>query len=177
MQVLVKVPKSNIGQHGNAIIAQIITVKKDKFDRHFENCTGRPGYVYNFKTQNLLMFEGNLKDKVDIPLGAYIDFETTAPTDECLDPENKKVFAVLYVLIFPFHTDLDINRVITERSFGHSREKLTSLNCLTRKNLNFKDNKTLLQLRDCTLAVADKKNKIEIPEMFNHRLKIRCLKV
>ena len=31
------------------------------YDRHFEICTGRPGYVYNFNTQNLLTFEENLK--------------------------------------------------------------------------------------------------------------------
>ena len=64
--------------------------RKDKFDRHIENCTGKPGYVYNFNIQNLLTFEENLKFKRDIPLTAYIDFETTAPTDDCLDPETKK---------------------------------------------------------------------------------------
>ena len=35
---------------------------KDKFDRHIENCTGLPGYVYNFNTQSLLMFDENLKE-------------------------------------------------------------------------------------------------------------------
>ena len=30
----------------------------------------------------------NLKFKRDIPLTAYIAFETTAPTDDCLDPET-----------------------------------------------------------------------------------------
>ena len=69
--------------------------RKDKFDRHIENCTGRWGYGYNFNTQNLLTFEENLKFKHEISLTAYIDFETTAPTDNCLDPENKKMAAVL----------------------------------------------------------------------------------
>ena len=64
--------------------------RKDKFDRHLDCCTGRPGYVYNFNTQSLVTFEENLKYKGDIPLPAYIDFETTALTDECLDPESKK---------------------------------------------------------------------------------------
>ena len=76
--------------------------RKDKFDRHFKNCTGRPGYVYNFNTQNLFTFEENLKFKHGIPLTAYIDFETTAPTNDCLDPENKKMTAVSYVIIFAF---------------------------------------------------------------------------
>ena len=68
--------------------------RKDKFDRHIENCTGQPGYVYNFNMQNLLIFEENLNFKHDIPLTAYIDFEMTAPTDDCLNPENKKMTAV-----------------------------------------------------------------------------------
>ena len=85
--------------------------RKDKFDRHFENCTGQPGYVYNFNTQNLLTLEENLKYQGDIPLIAYLDFETTAPIDECLDPENRKIFTVSYVIIFSFHPDLDIECV------------------------------------------------------------------
>ena len=85
----------------------------------------------------------------DISLAAYLDFETAAPTDECLDPENRKMFAVSYVTIFAFHPDLDIDRVIIEHSFGHSCEILRSLNYLTQEQLNFKDNKTQLKLRNC----------------------------
>ena len=83
--------------------------RKDEFDCHFENCTDRPGYVYNFNKHNLLTFEENLKYKHDIPLVAYIGFETTAPTDECLDPENRKMCAVFYVISFAFHPELDID--------------------------------------------------------------------
>ena len=90
---------------------------------------------------------------------AYINFETTAPTDDCLDPEKSKMFAVSYVIILAFHPDLDIDHVIIEHIFGHSRDKLTSLNYLTHEQLNFKGNKTLLQFRDCAHAVADNKNK------------------
>ena len=69
-----------------------------------------------------------MKYKGGIPLTAYTDFETTAPTDECLDPESKKMFVVSYVIIFAFHPELNINRVIIERSFGHSEHSLTSFN-------------------------------------------------
>ena len=110
----------------------------------------------------MLKFEENLKHKEDISLVAYVDFETTAPTDDCLDPEKRKMFAVSYVIILAFHPDLDISHVNIERSFGHSLKKLTSLNYLTHEQLNFKDNKTLLQLRDCAHAVADNKNKTAI---------------
>ena len=140
--------------------------RKDKFDRHFENCSGKPGYVYNFNMQSLLTFEENLKFKRDIPLTAYIDFETTALTDDCLDPETKKTNAVSYVIIFAFHPDLDIKSIITERSFGHSIEKLTTIDYLTAEQLKYKDTTTLKQLRDCAISVANKKIKLQYLKYF-----------
>ena len=109
--------------------------------------------------------------KRNIPLTAYIDFETTAPTDDCLDPESKKMNAVSDVIIFAFHLELDLKRVIIERSFGHSLEKLTTIDYLTTEHLKYKDLTTLKQLRDCSISVASKKNKIAISEMFSTELK------
>ena len=136
--------------------------RKDKFDRHTKNCTGQPGYVYDSNTQNLLMFEENIKFKHEIPLTAPIDFETTAPTDDCLDPENKKMTAVSYVIIFAFHPRLPIDGVVIESSFGHSNLQLCSLNYLTSERLKFKDINLLRQLRDCALSVTSKRNKLAI---------------
>ena len=77
------------------------------------------------------------------------------------------MFVVSYVIIFAFHPEIDINRVIIERSFGHSRERLARLSYLTREQLDFKGNETFLQLRDCAPAVAEKKSKIAISKMFS----------
>ena len=117
--------------------------RKERFDKHIENCTGRPGFVYNFNTQNLLTFEENLKFKRDIPLTVCIDFETTAPTDDCLDPETRKMNAVSYVIVFAFYSELEMKRIIIERSFGHSIQKLTTIDYLTAEQLKFKDMTTL----------------------------------
>ena len=40
---------------------------------------------------SLVTFGENLKSYADISLTAYIDFETTVPTDECLDTGSKKI--------------------------------------------------------------------------------------
>ena len=61
--------------------------------RHMANCSGKPGVVYNFNNQNLISHA-----KGDVPFVIYFDFETTAPTDKCLDPEQKKMFVVSYVM-------------------------------------------------------------------------------
>ena len=81
------------------------------------------------------------------------------------------MFVVSYVIILTFYPELEIDKVISERSFGHSEYTLTSLNYLTVDELNFKNNKTLLQLRDCALNVARKKSKLAIAKMFTTELK------
>ena len=67
------------------------------------------------------------------------------------------MFAFSYVIIFTFHPELKTDKVIIERSFGHSKYTLTSLNYITIDQLNFKNNKTLLQLTDCAFNVVQKK--------------------
>ena len=135
-------------------------IRKSKLERHMKNCTGKPGFIYNFQTRNLLTFEENLQFKRDVPLTAYIDFETTAPTDDYLDPECNKMNVVSYVIILAFHPNLNLPRIIIERSFGHSLERLSQIDYLTSEQLKYKDIITLKQLRDSALAVYKKKQPI-----------------
>ena len=145
--------------------------RKVKLDFHIKNCTGKTGFIYNFQTRNLLTFEENIKFKRDVPLTTYIDFETTAPTDCCLDPESNKMNVISYVIIVAFHPKLQLPRIIIERSFGHSLEKLCQIDYLTSEQLRYKDIITLKQLRDCALAVHKKSNLLAVSEMFFTELK------
>ena len=113
-----------------------------------------------------MTFEENLKYKGNIPLVAYVNFETTAPNDHFLDPENRKMFTVSYVIIFAFHPDLHTDRLIMKDSFGHSLKKPADLSYLTRKQHKFKDEKTMIQLKNCTLTVYMRNNKIAISQML-----------
>ena len=79
--------------------------------------------------------------------------------------------AVSYVIIFAFYPELNMKRIMIERSFGHSVEKLTTIDYLTAEQLKYKDTTTLKQLRVCAFSVANKKNKIAISEMFSIELK------
>ena len=85
-----------------------------------EHCSGVPGIVYNFNNQNLVIFEANLGYKGNLPVVAYIDFETTAPTNSCFDTEQKNMFVVSYVIILDFHPKLKMDRVVIQNIFGHS---------------------------------------------------------
>ena len=62
-----------------AIVAHI-TSKKQEI-KNIEKCLGDPGVVHNFTNQNLVSFEDNIGNKGDLPLVAYMDFETTAPVE------------------------------------------------------------------------------------------------
>ena len=119
------------------------------------------------------MLKENLKYKGDILLVAYIDFETTAPSGTCLDPENRNLYAVSYVIIFAFHPDLpQIDCIIIERSFGHSLQKLNDLGYLTCDQLYFISREQIQQLKDCARSVYKKKKKIAFIEMFSCELKV-----
>lgn len=113
-----------------------------------------------------MTFEENLKYKGNIPLVAYVNFETTVPNDHFLDPENRKMSAVSYVIIFAIHPDLHTDRLIMKDSFGHSLKKPADLSYLTRKQHKFKDEKTMIQLKNCTLTVYMRNNKIAISQML-----------
>ena len=96
-----------------------------------------------------------MKYKGDIPLVVYVNFENTAPSDRCLDPENRNLYAVSCVIVFDFHPHLlKIDPVIIKLSFGHSLQKLKDLSYLTRDQLR------------------KKKKKIAISEMFSSKLKV-----
>ena len=58
--------------------------------RHMKNCSGKPGVVYNFNNQCLISYQDNFHNKEDLSFAIYFDFEAAAPTDNCLDPEQKK---------------------------------------------------------------------------------------
>ena len=146
-------------------------IRQQRRDLHLKHCVGQPGFVYNFQTRNLLTYEENLKFKRDVPITTYIDFETTAPTDCCLDPESNKMSVVSYVIIVAFQPKLRLPRVIIERSYGHSLDKLSQIDYLTAEQLSFADTITLKQLRDCALACHQKSNKLAISEMFCTEIK------
>ena len=84
-----------------------IFCKTRQIKKHVETCSGIPGIVYNFHTKNLITFEDNSKNKGDLPMTFYFDLETTAPTDNCYDPEQKEMFVVSYVIIVAFHPILN----------------------------------------------------------------------
>ena len=102
---------------------------------------------------------------------AYANFETIATSDDYQDPENRKMFAVSHAIVFAWHPDLKLERVIIERSFGHSLDELTDLKYLTAEQLQLINRKTLLQLRDPAIDVSKRKSKLAVSVMFNVELK------
>ena len=132
-----------------------------------EHCSGVPGIVYNFNYQNLVIFEANLGYKGNLPVVAYIDFETTAPTNSCFDTEQKNMFVVSYVIILDFHPKLKMDRVVIQNSFGHSLEQLTTIDYLTNDQMSLVDIKLIKQLKDSALEVSRKKCKNAIAQMFS----------
>ena len=135
-----------------------------------EHCSDVPGIVYSFNNQNLVTFEDNLGYKGDLPVVVYINFETTAPTNSCFDPEEKKMFVVSYVIILAFHPTLKMDRVIIQSSFRHSLQQLTTIDYLKNDQMSFVNIKLIKQLKDSVLEVSRKKYKNAIAQMLSIEL-------
>ena len=131
----------------------------DKFKRYMNHCSGKPGVIYNFTNQSPISYEDNFKAKGDLPFAVYFDFETTAPTDNCLDPEQRKMFVVSYVMIVAFHLALNLERVIIYRSFAHTLDQLSSVDYLSREQIGFIDSYFIHMLKDCACEISKRQCK------------------
>ena len=105
--------------------------RKNKFESHIKNCSGKPGVVYNFNIQNMASYEDNLKYVGDLPFSVYADFETSASNCDFTYPENSIMFAVSYALVFAWHPKLNLPRQYVVRGCNHSVEMLTDVSYLT----------------------------------------------
>ena len=63
--------------------------------KDIENCSSVLSVICNFNNKNLITFEDNFKSKGDVSMTIYFDFQTSAPTDNCFDPEQKKCLLCL----------------------------------------------------------------------------------
>ena len=126
---------------------------KSKYERHLKVCGKKPGVIYDFTLKNIVTFEDNFKYYGDLPFSVYADFETTAPTQSHLNPEQKEMFAVSYSLIFAWHPDLNLPRQMVVRGYNHSLEELSNLHYLTNEQLALRNQMTTHQLKDCVANV------------------------
>ena len=102
----------------------------------------------------MISYQDNFHAKGDVPFVIYFDFKTTAPTDNCLDPEQKKMFVVSYVIIVAFNPELNLDRIIIQRSFAHPMEQLTSF---TREQITCIDQSLIKMLKDIAFEVAKRR--------------------
>ena len=112
---------------------------KTKREQHLKVCSGKPGIVYKFCSQTLNSFEDNFSSKGDVPFTIYFNFETTSRTEsEWLNPEEKKMFVMSYVMIVAFHPRFSFERILIQKSVSHTKEELTSVIYLMREQFDFK---------------------------------------
>ena len=116
-------------------------------------------------------FEDNFSSKGDVPFTIYFDFETTSPTDaEWLNPEDKKMFVVSYVIVVAFHPHFDFDRILIQRSVCRSKKELISVNYLTREQFAFKTPEIIKQLYDQAIHVSKRTSKNALGVMFGIEL-------
>ena len=108
-----------------------------------------------------MTFEDDLKYRGDAPFCVYADFETTAPTDDYLNPENKAMNTVSYSLIFAWHPKLCLHRQMVVRGYNHSLDKLSNMSYLTPEQLALRNQTATHQSQDAVLNVHSKRKKMQ----------------
>ena len=145
--------------------------RKGKAEIHLKVCSGKPGIVYNFCSQTLTSFEDNFKSKGDVPFTIYFDFETTSPTDaDWLNPEDKKMFVVSYVIVVAFHPYFNYEKILVQRSVSHPKKELISINYLSREQFAFKTPEIIKQLYDQAILVSKRTSKNALGVIFGIEL-------
>ena len=144
---------------------------KKKAENHLKVCSGKPGIVYNFCSQTLTSFEDNFKCKGDVPFTIYFDFETTSPTDaDWLNPEDKKMFVVSYVIVVAFHPFFNFERILIQRSVSHPKKELISVNYLSAEQFFFKTSEIIKQLYNQAILVSKRIDNNALGVMFGIEL-------
>ena len=145
--------------------------RKGKAEIHLKVCSGKPGIVYNFCSQTLTSFEDNFKSKGDVPFTIYFDFETTSPTDaDWLNPEDKKMFVVSYIIVVAFHPYFNYEKILVQRSVSQPKKELISINYLSREQFAFKTPEIIKQLYDQAILVSKRTCKNALGVMFGIEL-------
>ena len=115
----------------------------------------------------MISYQDNFHAKGNVPFVVYFDFETTAPVDNYLDPEQKKMFAISYVMIVAFNAELNLDRIIIQRSFAHSVEQLSSLDYFTPEQITCIDQSLIKMLNGVAFEVSKRRCKNSIGQMFS----------
>ena len=156
------------------LLLQLFWVTKSRYEKYLRVCGQKPGVIYDLSLKNIVTFQDNLKYRGDVPFCVYADFETTAPTVDYLNPENKAMFAVSYSLIFAWHPELCLPRQMVVRGYNHTLEELSNMNYLKPDQLAMRNQRTTRQLQDAIVNIHSKNKKNAIVEMFSFELKFTC---
>ena len=80
--------------------------------------------------------------------------------------QNRRKCFVSYVMIVAFHPELELDRIVTQRSYAHSIEQLTSLNYFAQEQIHFLDHTLIKMLKDMAFDVSKRNYKNSMGQMF-----------
>ena len=116
-----------------------------------------PAIISKFENQSIQTFFGNTKIYGDLPFTSYFGFETMLGNKICYFDDDCTLYPASYAFVVTFHPKLDIEKTFVVRNFNHTLEQLNDISYLANKMLPYFDPITAWQLRDCALAVYNKK--------------------
>lgn len=104
---------------GKVVTAPIIMVENTKMIDIFNIVLENPELF-------IILIRKILNKNVIYPL-LHCDLDTAAMIDYYLNPKNKEMFAILYIIMVTFHPDFSFHQNVIERSFVHDLQRITNI--------------------------------------------------
>ena len=82
-----------------------------------------------------------------------------------------KMFAISYCQIYPFHSNLKLDKIVIFRSFQQNSEEIYSLDHFSQKHIKYFDAITFNQLKDAARNVLVRQKSTSLSELFSAELK------
>ena len=112
----------------------------------------------------------------DVPFTVYFNFETTTGDNVFHDP---KVFVISYCQICTFHPSLNLDKIVTFRSFQQKADEIYSRDHFRNEHTWFSDFLifwyffgTFQQLKDAATSVLAHEKSTSLSELFSVELKL-----
>ena len=101
---------------------------------HLSICATKERITYSFDNSQIIDYQDNFKYMGDVPFSVYFDFETTTGDAVFFD---WKMYVLSYCLIFTFNKSLNMDKIVTYRSFQQTSQQLYDLSHLGKNTFHF----------------------------------------
>ena len=107
--------------------------------KYTDVCSAKESISYCFQNGEIISFQDNFRYLGNVPFTVYFDFETTTGDAVIFNPE---MYVISYCQIYSFHPSINLDKIVTLRSFQQKADEIYDLSHFKREHVPFFDKTT-----------------------------------